>query len=58
MDHAHYRYRASTRSQPGAGPGVLRVYVVLYLEHWDFDPPAGSLRDPRFVGEYGSFDPD
>jgi hypothetical protein len=32
--------------------------VVLYLEYWDFDPPAGSLRDPRFVGEYGSFDPD
>jgi allantoinase len=31
---------------------------VLHLEHWDLQAPAGSLRDPRLVGEFGSFNPD
>ena len=40
------------------GALALRAYVVLFLEHWEAEPPAEQLRDPRFVGEYGSFTPD
>jgi peptidoglycan/xylan/chitin deacetylase (PgdA/CDA1 family) len=32
--------------------------VVLFLEHWELLPPEGSRRDPRMVGEFGSFTPD
>jgi peptidoglycan/xylan/chitin deacetylase (PgdA/CDA1 family) len=31
---------------------------VLCLEHWVALPAVDSLRDPRFVGEFGSFTPD
>ena len=58
MDHPHYRYSAlPLRPASALAPG-LHVYVVLYLEHWDAEPPAEHLRDPRFVGEFGSFTPD
>lgn len=58
MDHPHYRYSALPLRGPcGLAPG-LHLFVVLHLEHWDFAAPAGSLRDPRFVGEFGSFNPD
>ena len=60
MDHTLYRYAAlPTRPRVPAGmaPG-LSAYVVLFLEHWDFEPPAEALRDPRLVGEFGSFSPD
>ncbi len=58
MDHAHYAYSALPLRPPGPLPGGLHLFVVLYLEHWDFQAPPGSLRDPRFVGEFGSFNPD
>ena len=60
MDHTLYPFSALPLRQTGAlsGRSVLSAYVVLFLEHWDFESPAGSLRDPRFVGEYGSFHPD
>ena len=60
MDHAHYIYSALPLRQPTEvlGPPVLSAYAVLFLEHWDFESPPGSLRDPRFVGEFGSFHPD
>ena len=58
MDHSHYSFSALPhRSALPLTPG-LHVYTVLYLEHWDFEAPEGSLRDPRFVGEFGSFNPD
>jgi hypothetical protein len=58
MDHPHYRYSAlPLRPASPLAPG-LHLFVMLYLEHWDFEAPAGSLRDPRFVGEFGSFNPD
>ena len=31
---------------------------MVYLEHWELAPPPDSLRDPRFVGEFGSYFPD
>lgn len=58
MDHAHYRYSALPLRSAAPLPAGLHVFVVLYLEHWDFEAPPGSLRDPRFVGEFGSFNPD
>ena len=60
MDHAHYSYSALPMrhgTELSARP-VLSAYAVLFLEHWDFESPPGSLRDPRFVGEFGSFHPD
>ena len=58
MDHPHYRYSALPgRTEALLAPG-LHTFVVLQLEHWDFDAPQGSVRDPRFVGEFGSFNPD
>jgi len=60
MDHTLYPFSALPLRQTGAllDRPVLSAYVVLFLEHWDFESPPGSLRDPRFVGEYGSFHPD
>lgn len=60
MDHALYPYsalpdRPAFRWPQGAG---LASFVVLFLEHWEFLPPDGALRDPRMVGEFGSFSPD
>jgi len=58
MDHSHYNYSPlPTRPPFCLAPGLI-VFVVLYLEHWDFEAPANSVRDPRFVGEFGSFNPD
>lgn len=60
MDHPHYPYSALPTRPRLAFPGGARIaaFVVLYLEHWELAPPAEALRDPRFVGEYGSFFPD
>lgn len=60
MDHSHYAYsalplREAGPWEPGAG---LAASVVLFLEHWDCVPPEGAVRDPRMVGEFGSFSPD
>ena len=59
MDHRHYRYSALPRRPAARGAGAgLSACVVLFLEHWDAEPPADAVRDPRFVGEFGSFSPD
>ena len=60
MDHALYTYSALPLRQPAEvlGRPGLSAYAVLFLEHWDFESPEGSLRDPRFIGEFGSFHPD
>ena len=60
MDHTLYDYSAlPTRPRTTWPPGIgLAAYVVLFLEHWEMTPPDGALRDPRMVGEFGSFSPD
>jgi len=60
MDHSLYQYSALPARQALAdgGPCGLQAYVLLCLEHWDALPPEGAVRDPRFVGEFGSFSPD
>lgn len=60
MDHGHYRFSPIAGRPPIAWPGDAQVafWVLLAIEHWELQPPNGTHRDPRFVGEYGSFDPD
>jgi peptidoglycan/xylan/chitin deacetylase (PgdA/CDA1 family) len=58
MDHLHYNYSAIHQRKPLPLAAKLHVFAVLHLEHWDFEAPEGSVRDPRFVGEFGSFNPD
>ena len=60
MDHLIYPYSALPRRAAQGRPedAGLSAFVVLFLEHWDLQPPPGSLRDPRMVGEFGSFTPD
>lgn len=60
MDHGHYRYsripdRPRLEWPGGAG---LALWVVLYLEYWEIDPPEGAYKDPRYAGPFGSFFPD
>jgi allantoinase len=60
MDHGLYAYSAlplRPASTPALG-GVLSAFSVLFLEHWELRAPADALRDPRMVGEFGSFTPD
>jgi allantoinase len=60
MDHSLYDYsplpaRSAFRWSEGKG---LAAFAVLFLEHWELLPEPGSIRDPRMVGEFGSFTPD
>ena len=60
MDHTLYAYSAlPARSRfLWANGNGLAAFAVLFLEHWDLVAPDGALRDPRLVGEFGSFTPD
>ena len=60
MDHSIYAYSALPQrpAYPWPAGQGLAAYVVLFLEHWELLPPEGSRRDPRMVGEFGSFTPD
>ena len=60
MDHRAYDYSALPQRQraPNAAAGNLSAFVVLFLEHWELRSPSDALRDPRMVGEFGSFTPD
>ncbi|HEX2547045.1 MAG TPA: hypothetical protein VHL79_19335 [Ramlibacter sp.] len=60
MDHRHYAYSPlPTRRLPRWRQGHwMAAYAVVFLEHWELLPPEGALRDPRLVGEFGSFYPD
>ncbi|MBL8381740.1 MAG: polysaccharide deacetylase family protein [Burkholderiales bacterium] len=60
MDHPHHAYRALAHATPVAWPRGARLafWVLLHVEHWELLPPADAHRDPRFLGDYGSFSPD
>ena len=58
MDHSLYAYSALPRRAPAPSEARLEGYVLLCLEHWHAQAPAEALKDPRFVGEFGSFTPD
>ena len=60
MDNPYYPYSPIGARAPLRWPGGAKIalVVLLHLEYWDLAAPAGAHVDPRFVGEYGSFDPD
>lgn len=60
MDNPWYEFSPIVRRPPLLWPQGKRIafWVLLCIEHWELDPPGEAHRDPRFVGEYGSFYPD
>ena len=60
MDHPHHPFwPLPSRPRLGWPDGArLAFWVLLHLEYWELDPPEDAVRDPRFVGELGSFFPD
>jgi hypothetical protein len=60
MDHPHYPFSPLPQRPLLRWPDGARVafWVLLHLEYWEMEPPADAYRDPRFVGEFGSFSPD
>lgn len=60
MDHGHYRFEPLPMRPTLRWPNGKRLafFVTVHLEAWELQPPADSHRDPRFVGEYGSYFPD
>ena len=60
MDHSLYDYSALPQRAKLQWPGgnALAFWVILYLEHWELDPPADSYRPPGIQGVRESFFPD
>jgi peptidoglycan/xylan/chitin deacetylase (PgdA/CDA1 family) len=60
MDHAHYAYSPLPTRPPLRWPGGqgLAFCPVLYIEHWDLLPAAGTRRVPGAQGPWGSLVPD
>ncbi len=60
MDHDLYPYSALPDRPSLLWPGQARlaVGIVLYLEHWELEPPAVAHRDPRFKDPFGDYAPD
>lgn len=60
MDNPWYDYSPFPTRPRLVWPRNARVafFVLLHLEYWELDPAKDSHRDPRLVGEFGSFVPD
>lgn len=60
MDNPWYDYAPFPKRPRLAWPKNARVasFVLLHLEYWELIPDETSIRDPRHVGEFGSFTPD
>ena len=60
MDHALYDYVPYPKRPRLTWPKNARIAscVVLHLEYWELLASDDSYRDPRFVGELGSYKPD
>jgi allantoinase len=60
MDHDLYPFSPLPGRSPLVWPGSARIAFapVVYLEHWELDPPPGALTDPRFSDAFGNFRPD
>jgi peptidoglycan/xylan/chitin deacetylase (PgdA/CDA1 family) len=60
MDNPYYPFSPIDRRPALAWPDGNRIafWVLLAVEYWELQSPAGSHKDPRFVGEYGTYDPD
>jgi allantoinase len=60
MDNPWYDYSPYPKRPRLTWPKNARVAwsVLLHLEYWELVPDEASVRDPRHVGEFGSFTPD
>jgi len=60
MDNPWYDYAPFPLRPKLTWPRNARVasFVLLHLEYWELIPDDSSYRDPRFIGEFGSFVPD
>ncbi|MCG8563168.1 MAG: polysaccharide deacetylase family protein [Hyphomicrobiales bacterium] len=60
MDHSLYAYETDAQRPAWVLPSQKKIafFALLYIEHWELDPPPGAYRDPRFRGAYGDFAPD
>ena len=60
MDHPHHPYWPLPKRERLTWPDGSRLafWVLLHLEYWELEPPADAIRDPRFIGEFGSYYPD
>lgn len=60
MDHSHYAYSALPAREPLRWPegSPLALWVILYLEDWELQPPADSYRPPGIHGVRESHFPD
>ena len=60
IDHPHHPYWALPKRAPLIWPDRARIafWVLLHLEYWELAPSNDAVRDPRFVGEFGSYYPD
>jgi allantoinase len=60
MDHALYAYSALPERKPLVWPDrkPVALWVILYLEHWELEPPTDSYRPPGIQGVRESFSPD
>ncbi len=60
MDNPWYDYSPFPKRPRLGWPKNARVawFVLLHLEYWELIPDEASVRDPRHVGEFGSFSPD
>jgi allantoinase len=60
LDHELYDPRVSWRAAGQRWPGgkAAAACVLVHLEAFEIDPPAGAYRDPGLRGDFGSFFPD
>lgn len=60
MDNPWYDYSPFPKRPLLTWPRNARVgwFVLLHLEYWELVPDEKSYKDPRHVGEFGSFTPD
>jgi len=60
MDHELYGFSAlplRPRFQWPNGASAA-FHVTLTIEHWELTPPPGSVKDQRFLSEFGPYEPD
>src|SRR5260370_39947725 len=60
MDNPWYDYAPFPLRPKLTWPRNARVasFVLLHLEYWELMPNESSYRDPRYVGEFGSYVPE
>ena len=60
MDHDLYRFSPLPQRPTLEWPDGARMafHVTLYIEHWELTPPQGSVKDQRFLSEFGPYEPD